>query len=908
MNNQNNDLEIPLTQVKSHASSTGARRRHMGAGMPQSPSLSDEKQEEEKKGGHAGRRKKKRFGRSDTDDSTDSTDSVSLNAMGRLYKKIIGASVVTRYLVYVVPVAIILAVPLIVLQVLGVANDQPVGPEPSDDSDGNPRNRPKLFELFLWIEIAWVTLWVGKMVAWLLPRLFMFLVGVVSSGTRKYATVLQNLQIPMSLFFWALASWLTFRAFFGPFESYQSWVRTLLRIQGALFISSIVYLIEKALVQLIGISYHQRSFALRIKACKREVYLLGLLYDASRTLFPMYCPEFEDDDYIIADSVLAQTGKKIGAGNTHPLKLMGNLGRVGDKITGAFGNVASEITGKQVFNPNSAHSIVIEALEKTGPSQALARRIWMAFVCEGRDALYLEDVEEVLGPAYKEEAEEAFNAIDSDMNGDISLEEMSRKVVEVSKERKAITEGMKDIGQALRVFDKVLMFVVLLIVVFVFLAWFQSSLLTQVATAGTALLSLSFIFAVTAQEFLGSCIFLFVKHPFDVGDRVDIVGPEKQQLVVDKISLLYSVFTRIDKMQTVQVPNIVLNNLWIENVSRSKSMKEALTVNVSFDTSFEDLELLRKEMETFVRLPENSREFQPDVPVSVSGVGDLDKLVLCVVIKHKGNWHNDAVRASRRSKFMCALTLAMKKVPINAPGGGGEALGGPTNPTYSVSVSDETAAASRDKAEKDKDAARMVPTLTRSDSNASKTGSNRERDAVAELISHQNRIDDDEGQRIGEIQGLSKTLSGSQGRVSEDRRRSLDPEASRLDIMKRMSTRGGRRRAGETISAMSPTSPTSPTMQRSTSRAYSTQAYDEEAQVGNSPYGGSLGGFYHQPGQTQGYTSSTLSPTMSPPPHPLQSQPYQQQQQQQQQSSRLAQGPPPQGAPPPGPPPPAPQR
>src|SRR5271169_1276426 len=67
------------------------------------------------------------------------------------------------------------------------------------------------------------------------------------------------------------------------------------------------------------------------------------------------------------------------------------------------------------------------------------------------------------------------------------------------------------------------------------------------------MLSLSFIFAVTAQEFLGSCIFLFVKHPFDVGDRVDITGPEKECLVVEQISLLYTVFKRIDCMKMVQV-------------------------------------------------------------------------------------------------------------------------------------------------------------------------------------------------------------------------------------------------------------------------------------------------------------------------------------------------------------------
>lgn len=61
---------------------------------------------------------------------------------------------------------------------------------------------------------------------------------------------------------------------------------------------------------------------------------------------------------------------------------------------------------------------------------------------------------------------------------------------------------------------------------------------------------MSFAFSVTCQELLGSCIFLFVKHPYDVGDRVDI---SDVHLVVEKISLLYTVFTRIDTMKIVQV-------------------------------------------------------------------------------------------------------------------------------------------------------------------------------------------------------------------------------------------------------------------------------------------------------------------------------------------------------------------
>lgn len=66
--------------------------------------------------------------------------------------------------------------------------------------------------------------------------------------------------------------------------------------------------------------------------------------------------------------------------------------------------------------------------------------------------------------------------------------------------------------------------------------------------------SLSFVFAVTTQEVLGSCIFLFVKHPYDVGDRVDVMGTaENSSLIVEKISLLYTVFKRLDNQQILQV-------------------------------------------------------------------------------------------------------------------------------------------------------------------------------------------------------------------------------------------------------------------------------------------------------------------------------------------------------------------
>jgi hypothetical protein len=126
------------------------------------------------------------------------------------------------------------------------------------------------------------------------------------------------------------------------------------------------------------------------------------------------------------------------------------------------------VTGKQVFNSTSAHAIVSEALDKTRACEALAKRIWMSFVCEGRDNLYLDDLLEVLGPNRKEEAEECFASLDRDGNGDVSLDEMILTVTEVGRGRKSLARSMHDVDQAIKVLDKLLSTVVFIISVFIF--------------------------------------------------------------------------------------------------------------------------------------------------------------------------------------------------------------------------------------------------------------------------------------------------------------------------------------------------------------------------------------------------------------------------------------------------------
>ncbi|KAM3421824.1 putative MscS family protein C2C4.17c [Cercospora zeina] len=702
-------IDIPLEQVQTTASSGGGLRNASATAENLQTNTINEKQSTG--GFFRGRRKKaQNDARKAYEEEPD-----TLTTMGKVYNKILNFSIVTRYFLYVLPLGLLIAVPII------------VGSFYSDERAPKIAG-VRLVWFFTWVEVVWLSLWVSKLLAHFLPFLFQMLVGVVSSGVRKYASVIRKLEIPISLVGWAVTSLATFKPLMtrNPYNRQTrfaldtgvgTWVDIVQKVLGAAVVCSLVFLGEKTIIQLISINYHAKQFNGRIKDSKRRIYILGLLYDASKAIFPQYCREFAEEDYAIADQInlAAFGGKKKShhhrrSGSATPMKMLQTVGRVGDKVTSAFGNVASEITGKEVFNPNSSHSIVVEALEKKRTSEALARRIWMSLVVEGSEALSEEDITEVLGSERRHEAEEAYYNLDRDGNGDISLDEMIQTVVEWGRERKAIANSMADVAQAISVLDRMLCTIVLVAVVFIFIAFLNTNFVTTLATTGTALLSLSFVFSVTAQEILGSCIFLFVKHPFDVGDRIDI---KDEAFVVEHISLLYTVFKRAYGPKTGQLcqyPNVMLNSLSLDNVSRSTAQTEHITLDIAFDTSFDDIQILKNELTKFVTDKENNRDFQPDVEVEVLGTSDMSKLQLKVEIRHKSNWSNETLRAARRSKFMCALVAALRVVPIYGPGGGSDAAGSAANPNYAVTITDSEAKENAEHAADEREKLRLVPT------------------------------------------------------------------------------------------------------------------------------------------------------------------------------------------------------
>ncbi|KAJ5363393.1 Mechanosensitive ion channel MscS [Penicillium brevicompactum] len=569
-------------------------------------------------------------------------------------KKLHQSSWLVRYVTYISPVVILLLIPLLI-GALEFPNASVGGVQ--------------LMWFSIWLEIVWLTLWAGRLVSKCLPPVIGVLASIFTNNAKKWRDLAKQLEIHAALFFW----WLGIEISFLPTmknhhvdgdKGTRSWENTLNKIIIVVFVWTILNFIEKILIQLIAISFHLRTYADRIEINKFQIGSLTKLYEFSRTTI-----EDKDDTFEEKDPKETPTGTKtpLHYAGVAQRKAKGALNKVGNRVGDVAGAVVADVTGRTTTRSTDAYQVILTLLRTTGGCQVLARRLYRTFVRDGFDTVFGGDLKAAFDDS--EEAEAAFTMFDRDMNGDISMEELEAVCVDIGRERKSITASLKDLDSVVSKLDDVFMFFVFVIVLIVFLSLISTSAAGVLTSAGSAILALSWLFSATAQEFLQSVIFVFVKHPFDVGDRVTIYGNAGDaglgdDYFVKEITLLY---TEFKKMQghVVQAPNSYLNGLFILNQRRSGALAEAVPIIIKYGTSIDQLDALRQRLLEFVR--SEKRDFQSNILTEMRAVTENFSLTLNVVFFYKSNWQNEGLRLQRRNKFICMLMVALQEIGIEGP-------------------------------------------------------------------------------------------------------------------------------------------------------------------------------------------------------------------------------------------------
>ncbi|RMZ78011.1 hypothetical protein DV737_g4100, partial [Chaetothyriales sp. CBS 132003] len=571
--------------------------------------------------------------------------------VAKFFKYIHGSSFIIRYFTYIVPIAGVLLTPVLIGALAPVGQNANVG-------------GVKLMWFGIWLEIVWLTLWAGRLLAKMIPWPMGLVSSLFTNNAKKWRDLGKQLEMPATLFFWMLAVEISFlptmiHHHIGGNAHVKDWESTMNKVLVSFLVAAVLNFIEKIIIQLIAISFHLRTYADRIEINKFQIGSLTKLYAYSKAKIDMEDAEFEEkpsakESGTHTPAVYAQQASQV-------------VNRAFAKVGDLAGTVAGDFTGKKVAKSGHPSQVVLTLLNSTNGSQVLARRLYRTFVPDGKEAVDKDD----LKPAFdaEDEADAAFSMFDKDMNGDISMEELEAVCVEMGRERKSITASLKDLDSVVGKLDDVLFFIVLVVAVLVLISLLSTSAAGVLTSAGSAVLALSWLFSATAQEFLQSCVFVFVKHPFDVGDRVSIYGNTGAQLkgddyFVKEVSLLYTEFKKMEG-QVVQAPNSYLNTLFILNMRRSGGLAEAVPIIIRFGTTIEQIEAFRAQLMDFVK--SEKREYQGNILTELREVTEAYSLTLNVVFFYKSNWQNELLRLQRRNKFICAMMLAMQEVGIEGP-------------------------------------------------------------------------------------------------------------------------------------------------------------------------------------------------------------------------------------------------
>ncbi|KAA8914983.1 Mechanosensitive ion channel-domain-containing protein [Sphaerosporella brunnea] len=564
--------------------------------------------------------------------------------LAKLLKKVHESSWVIRYFTYIVPVALVLLIPLLVTAIR----------YPGATTGGV---YTKWF--MIWLEVVWLSLWAGRIASKIVPYVVHVLAGAVTNGPKKWRDMAKMLEVPLTLFLW----WLSIYVSFLPImknnhedgnTATRYWEKNANIVLLCLFVATILNLIEKIIIQLIAISFHMRTYADRIELNKFQISSLSKLYKHAKEAEK----DFEADNEKTQRNTSLNPKVVLRTAATGAQKAVRTVGDVVGKIAGDF-------TGRQINSSTSPQQVVLTLLQSTEGSNVLGRRLYRSFVRPDEENVHADDLRSAFTD--DDEAEAAFTMFDRDLNGDISCEEMELACVEISRERKAISASLKDLDSVVGKFDDCLTFIVAVIVIMVFLSLISKSTAGVLTSASSSILALSWLFSATAQEFLASLIFVFIKHPFDVGDRVDIYNTGHGTIdtfYVREIALMYTEFKKPEG-SIVQAPNSLLNTLFILNMRRTGGLAEAVPIVCKFGTTLDQIEELRERLLEFVK--SEKREYQGKIITELREIPDMHSVKLNVVFFYKSNWQNELVRLQRRNKFMCTLMCCVQEIGIESP-------------------------------------------------------------------------------------------------------------------------------------------------------------------------------------------------------------------------------------------------
>ncbi|KAK6118841.1 hypothetical protein DH2020_047408 [Rehmannia glutinosa] len=377
-----------------------------------------------------------------------------------------------------------------------------------------------------------------------------------------------------------------------------------------LLVGTLIWLLKTLLVKVLASSFHVSTFFDRIQECLFNQYVIETLSGP-----PLIEIQQEQEE---EEKVMIEVQKLQSAGATIPPDLKANIFPKSGRIIGtprmtpmSAGARSPVLNQKNVSAWNMKrlvnivrHGVISTLDEKiqgsTGEDEAMvlitsekqakaaAKKIFDNVAKPGSKYIYQEDLMRFMREDEVLKTMRLFE--DGIEQKGISKKALKNWVVNAFRERRALALSLNDTKTAVNKLHQMLDALVAVLIIVIWL------LILKVATThffiflSSQLLLVVFMFGNTCKTTFEAIIFLFVMHPFDVGDRVEVDGV---QMVVEEMNILTTVFLKFDNHK-IYYPNSVLSTKPIHNYYRSPEMGDAIDFCIHISTPFEKIALMKE--------------------------------------------------------------------------------------------------------------------------------------------------------------------------------------------------------------------------------------------------------------------------------------------------------------------------
>ncbi|WCJ27708.1 Mechanosensitive ion channel family protein [Euphorbia peplus] len=522
---------------------------------------------------------------------------------------------------------------------------------------------PSLTEKLMWkIEIwKWclliLVLFCGRLVSGWVVGFIVFLIERNFMLREKVLYFVYGLRKSFQNCVWlglALCSWMII---FHDVHKNHKVLKKLFRFLVAILIGATIWLLKIVFVKVLASSFHVATFFDRMKESVFHHFILDALSG----------PPLDE-----GEREAPHQQRSFGHSKSLPTQLRDGRTRVDmerlRKLSTRRRATAWSVKRLVSHIMSSGLSTISTTVDDFGDGKSEIGSEWEARSCAQRifkhvakpTAKYIEE-EDMLRFLKSEEVHTIFPLFEGALEtGRITKSSFRNWVVHAYVERKALAHSLNDTKTAVQQLHKLASTIVTLVIIVISLLVMGLATTKVIFVVTSQLLLVGFMFQNTCKTIFESIIFVFVMHPFDVGDRCVVDGV---QMIVEEMNILSTVFLRYD-MEKIYYPNSVLLTKPISNFRRSPDMGDSVdfTITIDISTSLDLFNALKKAIQIYVE--SKPTHWSPKHTLLVREIEEVNKMKLTLCVLHTMNHQNYGEKSARRSELVFELKKILENLGI----------------------------------------------------------------------------------------------------------------------------------------------------------------------------------------------------------------------------------------------------